>query len=363
MIELEAQVRHLGEVVDRFYDLLGERNWIFHDNLSVPVVESLIGMSADDAERALIAHYRDPDSLRFKIRRLSHFPELQARMTLIERAEADFHSGRYYSTVQVLLSVMDGFVNDLDLGARRGLHARESNELLAWDSVVGHHLGLTHAHASFTRPFHGRSDAPVTELYRNGLVHGMLTNYDNDVVAAKAWNRLFAVADWATSREKRTQPAKPQPSWRELLRQIARNAETRRALDAWSPSKLEATDAGFDEDEIVKASRRFLAAWERRNYGEMARHLSPMVADASPGRTAGQVREEYAEQQLDGFRLERVNHWAAAACTVDAALAVDGEEHPASLRWIRSGPDGRGVSPERGRLLGTHDVDCRRDAS
>ena len=345
MIELEAQVRHLGEVVDRFYDLLGERNWIFHDDLSVPFVESLIGMSPDESQRALIDHYKDPDGLRLKVRRLARFPELRARMALIERAEADFLAGRYYSAVQVLLSVMDGFVNDLDMGARRGLHARETDELNAWDSVVGHHLGLTHAHASFAKPFRKRSDEPVTELYRNGIVHGMLTNYDNDVVAAKAWNRLFAVADWASSRAKRMQPAKPKPSWRELLRQMAHNTETRRALDGWSPSTLEATDLGFHDDEVVQASRRFLAAWERRNYGEMATHLSPIVADTTPGRTAGQVREAYAERQLTGFRLERVNHWAAAACTVDAALAVDGEEHPGGLRWIRSGSDGRGVAP------------------
>ncbi|MHB8960587.1 MAG: hypothetical protein ACYDAN_13270 [Candidatus Limnocylindrales bacterium] len=345
IIALEAQVRHLGEVVDRFYDLLGERNWIFHDDLSVPTVESLISKSADDAERSLIEYYKDADGLRFKVQRLARFPELRARMMLIERAEADFLAGRYYATVQVLLSVMDGFVNDLDLGARRGLHARESDELHAWDSVVGHHLGLTHAHASFARTFRRRSDDPVTELYRNGIVHGMLTNYDNDVVAAKAWNRLFAVADWASSREKRMRPAEPQASWREVLRQVAHNAETRRALDAWSPSTLEATDVGFDDDETVQASRRFLAAWEGRNYGEMAAHLSPMAARATPGKTAGQVRESYVEQQLSGYRLERVKHWAAAACTVDAVITVGGEEHPVGLRWIRSGPDGRGVAP------------------
>jgi hypothetical protein len=98
----------------------------------------------------------------------------------------------------------------------------------------------------------------------------------------------------------------------------------------------------------TRSSRRAaasLAAWEHRNYGDMAGHLSPMVADTTPGRTAGQVREAYAEHQLNGFRLERVNHWAAAACTVDAALAVDGEEQPCSLRWIRSRADGRGVAP------------------
>jgi hypothetical protein len=55
--------------------------------------------------------------------------------------------------VLTLLSVMDGFVNDVDHGERRGLHARDADEMGAWDSVVGHHMGLTHAHLSFTKPF------------------------------------------------------------------------------------------------------------------------------------------------------------------------------------------------------------------
>jgi hypothetical protein len=50
--------------------------------------------------------------------------------------------------------------------------------------------------------FSKTSNEEVFELYRNGIVHGVLLNFNNAVVASKAWNRLFAVADWATSREK-----------------------------------------------------------------------------------------------------------------------------------------------------------------
>jgi hypothetical protein len=35
----------------------------------------------------------------------------------------------------------------------------------------------------------------------------MVVSFDNDVVATKAWNYLFAVADWATSRQKQKVPA------------------------------------------------------------------------------------------------------------------------------------------------------------
>src|SRR5262249_15562979 len=119
------------------------------------------------------------------------------------------------ATVHVLLSVMDGFVNEFE-SVRRGLHARETEDLNAWDSVVGHHMGLTSAHRTFTKSKGATSEEPVCELYRNGIVHGMLLDYDNDVVATKAWNRLFAVMDWAKAREKEQEPAKPQPTWREV---------------------------------------------------------------------------------------------------------------------------------------------------
>lgn len=151
-VELEQQVRQHIEVIDRFYAVLGPRNWIVHDELPMPLLQAIGGMAADDAERQLIGYYQDPENLERLNRRLSH-PELRFRSPLIERAKIEFLAGRYNTCVQLLLSVMDGFVNDVDASRRRGLHARDPDEMVAWDSVVGHHLGLAHAHASFTKTF------------------------------------------------------------------------------------------------------------------------------------------------------------------------------------------------------------------
>lgn len=203
-LEIEKQVLGLCELVDEFYALLGARNWIFHDRLNVEKVRAAMSnRDRDAAESAFIAIYRDPEALRLMIVPLARFDALQIRMPLIERAADDYHAGRFYSTVLVLLTVMDGFVNDLDPQRRRGLHAREADELQAWDTVVGYHLGLAHAHQTFTKSTKKTSDSPIVELHRNGIVHGTLLNYDNKIVATKAWNRLFAVADWAASIEKR----------------------------------------------------------------------------------------------------------------------------------------------------------------
>lgn len=344
LVELERQVRQHVTVIDRFYAVLGPRNWIAHDELPMRLLEAIGGMAADDAERQLIAYYQDPENLARLTRRLSH-PELRVRSPLIERSKTEFLSGRYNTSVLLLLSVMDGFVNDVDASRRRGLHARDPREMVAWDSVVGHHMGLTHAHASFTKTFKKTSTDEVRELHRHGIVHGMLVNYDNEYVGAKAWNRLCAVRDWATSMRKAAEPPKPKPTFMESVRKIDHNRRTREALDAWTPGEVRAGDDGFETDEVVVASRAYLDGWMQRNYGAMGTLVAQLVAEGTPGRTAGMAREAFSEEHLTGYELQRVSHTAAAVATVDVNLRVGGEEIKAAMRWIRHGENGMAAAP------------------
>lgn len=347
LIELERKLRELAGLVDRFYELLGPRNWIFHDRLSTTAVADLVDLPAEKAEAALIDLYREPDTLRFAIPPLRRFPELAVRMPLIERAQRDYVEGRYHATVLTLLSVMDGFVNDVERDDRRGLHARSVDEMTAWDSVVGHHMGLARAHDTFIKGFRKTSDDEVFELYRNGIVHGMLINYDNVVVATKAWNRLFAVADWADSRRKQADPIQKAPSWRELFRQITANAQAKKALQEWKPSSLSAGEQGFDEDSVVVAAKDFLEAWRRKNYGRMAELISPLVARSTVSRAAGDVHEEYEQHQLRAFRVLSVDHQAAAVAIVSIELSVQGALSQGRMRWIRQDAAGHPVTPNQ----------------
>ncbi len=188
--------------------------------------------------------YMQPEFLRSQIQMMRRFEAIRVRMHLVERAAKDYLDDRYYATVLTLLTVMDGFVNDFD-SQHRGLHTRDEDEMHAWDSIVGHHLGLTNAHRTFRKSFSRFSDEPVTELYRNGILHGNLVNFDNDIVATKAWNRLFAVCDWATSREKQVIDPEPAPSWADLLGRARATQEMKAALDAWVPLVLTDEDADF----------------------------------------------------------------------------------------------------------------------
>lgn len=347
LLELEEQVQNLAEIVDRFYALLGPRNWIFHDQLDTKSIQALIELPAERAERALIEIYKTPDTLRFALMTLNRFPELRARMTQIEQAKTDYLEGRYSSTVQTLLSVMDGFVNDVEKDQRRGLHTRDAEEMTAWDSVVGHHMGLTHAHKSFTKSFKKTVTEEVFELYRHGIVHGMVINFNNDVVATKAWNRLFAVADWAASRQKQNVPPKPQAGWRELVRSLDENRKTKEALERWSPSESRVSDVGFEDDEVVQLSAEYLRCWQSKNFGRMAELLAPLVAEPTISQSAGMLRRDSGSTLLDGFSLERVVHKAAAVAEVDVRLVVDGEAKDGRMRWIRSDSTGMAISPNQ----------------
>ena len=39
-----------------------------------------------------------------------------------------------------------------------------------------------------------------------GIMRGMVIDYDNDVVASKAWCMLFAVGDWVDTETRRYDP-------------------------------------------------------------------------------------------------------------------------------------------------------------
>jgi hypothetical protein len=345
LIELERQVEEHVAAVDRFYELLGDRHWIFHDSLNLERVKALLALEPNEAERALIELYRDPEWFRFMKMGLRRFPEMQDRMELIERAARDCSEDRFYSCVLVLLTVVDGFVNDLDPARRRGLHTREADELAAWDTVVGHHMGLTNVHNTFTKGTYKRSAEPLYELQRHGIIHGMLVNYDNVIIATKAWNRLFAVADWATSIEKKNKPREADPSWSDIFRQISRNEAAKKALAGWQPRKLPAADSSFDDEEVCIRARSYLDAWKRRNYGAMAALISPRLGEATPGATAGIVRGEFKSWDLDDYTFVGADFEAAAVCEIDVDLVIDGKVQQARMRWIREAADGMAAMP------------------
>jgi hypothetical protein len=340
--KLEAQIKQLGDTVDDFYKLLGDRHWIFHDPLNVEKVRTILmhNTGVEDAERQFIALYNDPEFLRFAIMRCNGFEALRKRKHLVEKARDDYFAGRYYACIYLLLSITDGFVNEFER-EHRGLHTRTSEELSAWDSPISHHKGIGSVHRIVFKEISVTITEPVEELYRNGIMHGTVLNFDNITVASKAWNMLFAVMDWATAKTKAEAPKPPKKSLKESINQIIETEKDKKLLDAWSPYVLHNGETGFEEDPAFAVCSDYLEAWKHKNYGKMSKYLSSMIARSHGNAMPRIVREDYASYALEKFEVVAFNHTAAAVCEIEVKIKVaDKEEQTATLRWLYENKDG-----------------------
>ncbi|WP_147385382.1 hypothetical protein [Propionibacterium ruminifibrarum] len=334
--QLENKHRHIIETVDTFYDLLGARNWVFTDDLNLDEIQKVVaGSDSQVAEKRLIEYYQKTGRISSLLRQLSRFDEMQKRLPLLQKALADYEAGRYYSTVLVILSMMDGSVNDQDTAQRRGLHARSPEDMMAWDSVVGHHLGLGHAHKSFVKAYFKTDETEITELARNGIMHGTLVNYDNVVVATKAWNRLFAVADWADARKRQKRPVEPAPSYRELMTRWCKIQSNKTKIEQWQPYEYDPNLPHEDPAEVAMVCADFLERWSKRQWAPMGEYFIKLVnPQRPPGQLAREARDLYEQFNLDEWKILRVRHEAAAVAYTDVQLIVNSRIYLADLRWI-----------------------------
>lgn len=341
---LEAEVKRMAQVVDRFYERIGERHWIFNDHLKYDELADAVESAEDDdaLETLFIGLHRDwlQRDLWYAGPFMRH-EAIRARRGQLDRARNHYLAGDYDSATLHLIAVMDGFVNDFQPDLRRGLHAREPDEMVAWDHVVGHHLGLTNALGPFRQTFKKRHDAEVFELHRNGIVHGTITNFNNEIVATKAWNMLVAVLDWASATEEAEKPVEPTPTLRESMQSIARHAERRRHRDAFDARELAADDPAFDAETVVGRAREFLRLWKNRNYGELPSMAMPdLVGRMDPGRRPRFARDCFDPFELVDYRLLSVKFTMAGVAEIRALAQVGEESGELDLRWIRVADDG-----------------------
>ena len=343
-VEVENQLNRLVTVVDRFYDRLGPRNWIFHESLNVSAVEAILDqtVTCEEAEQKFIEIYRDEEILAFWIRGLYRVDGLRERAHQVERARGHYCAEQFDSAALHLIAVMDGFVNDCEPDQRRGLSSRDPDSMVSWDSVVDHHLGLTNALKAYDRTIKKRVDEEVYELHRHGIVHGTITRFDNVIVATKAWNMLFALVDWAASTRKARQPAAPKQTLRGVVRQMVTTARIKRGVEAWTPSHLLVSDAEFEDHEVYVLTVEFLSGWRERNFGALARFPSRQFGkqEATLGQMAGRLREVFEGFVLSEFRVTELENTSPAIWLSRGEATVNNSSGTFECRWTVEEADG-----------------------
>jgi hypothetical protein len=306
----------LISLVDGFYRLLGPRNWVFSNALNLERMRKVVAMpTPEEAERELAAYLGEDGTLLQMVSWLNRFPDMRPRLPLLKKAVRDYLEGRYYSSVLVTVSTMDGFVNDAFRSEeRRGLHARRPEELHVDDCVATVWDGLPSAQEAFTKSFYARVDTPVYEVYRNGIMHGMITDYDNVIVASKAWCMLFAIGDWVDAKTIKQENSKKEPRTpTQVLKGLSearnRKADTDKKLAAWKKHRVKLESPIGPDIELIKDCNAFFAAWQSKNYGSLGSYLTNSDS-RTPGKQAGEAKNCYHLHPIERFEVEEIDRQA-----------------------------------------------------
>lgn len=210
--------------------------------------------------------------------------------------------------------MVDGFVNDFNKSQRRGLHARTSDEMATEDKVATLPVGLPSFQKTFNQSVQARIDSEVRDVMRHGLMHGMLTNYDNKYIAAKAWCLLFAVCDWADDEfcedeQCGQEVVNPEEQFLDALETAARihkeNIQVRVRLDEWDPHSVVLDNPAEDDISVIADIGDFLESWKTKNYGRLSTYL-PDFTRQSKGQRAGEARAIFSKYPIEGYSIEKI---------------------------------------------------------
>ncbi|MDF1595124.1 MAG: hypothetical protein P1T08_03330 [Acidimicrobiia bacterium] len=343
--ELETRMNEMADRVDAFYERLGARHWVFTDWMNLREVDAILDETStpDEAEHRLIELYRDAEATKWHLLRLRGVPGLSERHHLLVRAREDYDAGRFDACTLLLISVMDGFVNDFEASERQGLAARDADEMVAWDSVTGHHLGLTNALKPFLKTIKKRIDEEVFEVHRHGIVHGSVVNFNNIVVATKAWNLLFAVVDWsiATTKKATEDTKPPPPTLRETFGRLAEHGRKKKARELFEPWTISREREAFDSDEVVALSKLFFEAWQKKQWGKLVPLMPPqLIGHKSAGQAAEYAKSWFDMHEVTDVVLERVEYTQSCVAEARGKATIDGTTGNLRLRWVRYDNEG-----------------------
>lgn len=328
--DLAAQTVQLTSLPDEFNDLFANRGWIMYSRMNFDLAKRAVELGKsgnfEDAERVLLEYY-SPEEVERELKTMRVVDAFRSRMPLAEKALIDLKEGRYYSSVLVILSLLDGMINEIQ---QRGFFAQDVN-LTAWDSIAAHSKGLQKLTEVLTQSRKKTRTERINIPYRHGIMHGMDLGYDNMEVATKSWVALFAARDWAIkaeSNELEALPPEPEESWKDLFQKIQDIQNDKADISSWKPRNIivgtDIPDIGEPSDYMEGSPEQkfveFLKYWKTRNYGYMARCISVKIGHPISELPA-LIREEYFGKHLTTWSLREIID-GAPAITVISIQAV-----------------------------------------
>ena len=315
---LANQIDEMVKIPDKFNDLFSDHGWIIFDRMNLDTAKEAIGIyeknGIEKAEEYLV-NYFSPEWVEERKNWLKSIKGFEERFPLALKALDDYKAGRYYASVLVTLSLIDGWVNELNLidYQRLGFFSDKS-KLVAWDSIAAHPKGLPKLQEVFSKSRQRTRTEEIIIPYRNGIMHGMDLGYDNKYVAAKCWAALFAVRDWAIKAAKNEiKPPELEPvAEKTLWESIESFNNSRKQLEEykrWQPREIIPGDSipkkGSPDEYPQNTPERkvvdFLSYWIKNNFGHMAKCQAPFLKPEPL-----LIREWFQDKKLIDFELIQV---------------------------------------------------------
>ncbi|MBU4273812.1 MAG: hypothetical protein KKG98_09190 [Proteobacteria bacterium] len=323
-------------IPDRFNELFSQHGWIAYESMNLDVMKSAIDLHESEglisAEEYLADSY-DKEMLKWGILRFIGNNDFRKRIRLAELAQEDYLSGRYHACVPLLLSLLDGLVNDVSKHV--GFFAKNV-DLTAWDCIAAHETGLQTLASILTKGRNKTNEDSISIPYRNGILHGRELAFDNKVVAAKCWAALFAAKDWAGALDNGKKEPKPKEkvSWKQIFTQISETNRIKKAIEEWQPRNTENIPylpfqgevANLPKNTPELAVAAFLDHWCNKRFGPIAEALL-YFTDTPKGKKAGMARQDFGKHIPASFKILGIDDQSAAVTHVIAELyfEVDGQ--------------------------------------
>lgn len=358
--DLKKEVEHLSTLPDKFNLHFAKLGWIAHESMNSPLMEKAVELAdngnIDKAETILSNHYTSTE-INWLQHRFRVLPAFSIRFELIEKAYKDTLERRFYSCVPLLITIIDGAVNDISKS--KGFFS-ENTELKAWDSIASHSSGLTAIKEIFNASRKKTNSEEIFLPYRNGILHGRDLKFDNQYVVGKCWSTLFAVNDWARAlKEEKEHPPIPEKqltlsgSWKELKKTIIEHQKWKvksdlrwKELDNWKPREnIDVETLNFNKYSPEKTAFEIAESWKNKNYGNIVKLVHRFSnKEINIGAEAGKIRRELENKKLISFKIKSIRDEAPATSevTMDIVYQLYDEEKSKEivLRLICKAEDG-----------------------
>jgi hypothetical protein len=321
-------------IPDQFNEIFSQHGWIAYESMNLDVMREAINLYENDGllkAEEYLANYYDEETLKWGITRFNGHGEFRRRIRLVDLAKEDYLSGRYHGCIPLLLSLLDGIVNDVSKHV--GFFA-ENVDLTAWDCIAGHETGLPTLASILTKGRNKTNEDPITIPYRNGILHGRELAFDNKIVAAKCWGALFAVRDWAKALDEGKKEPKPKEelSWEKLFSAMVETSRRKKAIEEWKPrTGSEVPYLPFVGNPIdlpmntpERAVGEFIDHWCKKRYGLIADALL-YFTDTPKGKKAGMAKDDFGKHVPSSFKILSVVDQSAAVSHVEIEIYFEVE--------------------------------------